>query len=877
MGFTGRHRERKTSRGIAITDFASRWIITLGGIGTIAAVLMVAVLLFWVVWPLFMPAHVGEREAAAVPWEEKTPIRVDTDEYQNIAWALFADGSLQMFKIATGELMATKRALPPEPALTAWSFSPGLGEAAFGFADGTARLGRIGFAVSFLAPADVDAAQRDLPPGSAVPYTHKGDPGTLERIAADQFRFVGLSITTRDPIETGSKSPVVSIDHSVAPSATRLVALHEDGSLFIEELRERTNILTGKTTTTVAKAQVPYEPPPGRARPDYLKLSGLGDNVLAIWKDGLLKRYDVRVLNQPRFAEEVRLVEEDGAVLTEVGFLLGKTTLLTGDSAGDVRRWFLVRPQQDPGTPDGATLVNPNVLYEGSGEAVTNLRASGRGRLFAVGFEDGSAKIIHATSRKLVADVDAFASGEGGGTPSITNLAISPKDDGLIAFTTDNLYRWRLDIGHPEVSLASMFRPVWYESATEPEHVWQSTGGTDDFEEKFGLYALIFGTIKATVYSLLFGVPIALAGAIYTSEFMHPRVKATVKPTIEMMASLPSVVLGFLAALVVAPFVENIVPATLASFFCVPLTLLLGAYLWQLLPQHVALRIAQWRFVFILLVIPLGVLLALAVGPLIERALFAGDIKLWLNARRDDPRFGNGAGGWVFILLPLCAVAVSLVLARLVNPYIRVATREWARPAAALVELAKFTAATVATLAVAIAVGLLLSVIGLDPRGGIVDTFVQRNALVVGFIMGFAIIPIIYTIAEDALSTVPAHLRSASLGAGATPWQTATRIIVPTAMSGLFSACMIGLGRAVGETMIVLMAAGNTPVLDWNMFSGFRTLSANIAVELPEAVRNSTHFRTLYLAALVLFLMTFVLNTGAEAIRQRFRRRAYQL
>jgi phosphate transport system permease protein len=143
--------------------------------------------------------------------------------------------------------------------------------------------------------------------------------------------------------------------------------------------------------------------------------------------------------------------------------------------------------------------------------------------------------------------------------------------------------------------------------------------------------------------------------------------------------------------------------------------------------------------------------------------------------------------------------------------------------------------------------------------------------------MGFAIIPIIYTIAEDALTAVPEHLRSASLGCGATPWQTAVRVVIPTAMSGLFSAVMVGLGRAVGETMIVLMAAGNTPVLEMNPFNGFRTLSANIAVELPEAVRNSTHYRTLFLTALVLFAMTFVLNTAAEVIRQRFRKRAFQL
>lgn len=180
-------------------------------------------------------------------------------------------------------------------------------------------------------------------------------------------------------------------------------------------------------------------------------------------------------------------------------------------------------------------------------------------------------------------------------------------------------------------------------------------------------------------------------------------------------------------------------------------------------------------------------------------------------------------------------------------------------------------------MALTVVVAALLSAAGFDPRGGLMDTYVQRNALVVGFVMGFAIIPIIYTIAEDALSAVPEHLRSASLGAGATQWQTAVRIVIPTAMSGLFSALMIGLGRAVGETMVVLMAAGNTPVMSWNVFEGFRTLAANIAVELPEAVRNSTHYRTLFLAALVLFAMTLVVNTLAEVVRQRFRRRSYQL
>ena len=95
--------------------------------------------------------------------------------------------------------------------------------------------------------------------------------------------------------------------------------------------------------------------------------------------------------------------------------------------------------------------------------------------------------------------------------------------------------------------------------------------------------------------------------------------------------------------------------------------------------------------------------------------------------------------------------------------------------------------------------------------------------------------------------------------------------MLPVASAGIFSALMIGLGRAVGETMIVVMATGNTPVMECNIFSGMRTLSANIAVELPEAPVHGTLFRTSFLGAMLLFLMTFALNTLAELLRQHLR------
>ncbi|MBP1620022.1 MAG: pstC [Acidobacteria bacterium] len=134
-------------------------------------------------------------------------------------------------------------------------------------------------------------------------------------------------------------------------------------------------------------------------------------------------------------------------------------------------------------------------------------------------------------------------------------------------------------------------------------------------------------------------------------------------------------------------------------------------------------------------------------------------------------------------------------------------------------------------------------------------------------------IPIIFTLAEDAFSNVPPSLVSASLALGATPWQAARTVVLPASSPGLFAAVMIGLGRAVGETMIVLMATGNTPILSLSPFDGMRTMSACIAVELPEAPYGGTLYRVLILTGLLLFAMTFVINTLAVMVAARLRKR----
>jgi len=841
-------------------DVVSRLVITVGGIGTIVAVSTVALFLVWVAAPLFLPAQSSAVAPVSLEVSAPAPLRLAINEYQSIAWALLDDGRLVSIDAATGRLIEVVHAFT-EPRLTAWSISQVDGSASFGFEDGTVQLGRIGFASEFIDESDLAGAAHELEFDEAIPYERDGAGGILKRISGSQFRFERVDVALDEPLALSS-SPIRLIDHTHGANSKLFCALTADGELKVEQVSQRKNILTQKITRTVTEGVIPYEAQAERGEPAHLLVSGLGDNVFLVWSDGRALRFDARVLSEASLVEEIDLVPEEGVTLTAIEALIGKTTLLAGDSNGNVGAWFRIKPL-NAATSDGATLVRAHVL-RGSSSPVTALAVSSRSRTVVVGHDDGRVRLQQVTSHKMLSDVDA-------GKP-VQFVALAPKDDGLLALSGGELRRWRLEARHPEATLAALFTPVWYEGYEKPEHVWQSSSGTDDFEEKFGLYPLVFGTIKATVYSLLFGVPLALLAAIYTSEFLHPRAKAAIKPAIEMMASLPSVVLGFLAALVIAPFVEPVVPAMLTLFVSMPVTFLFGAYAWQMLPQPLMLRLSRWRFLFILGSAPLGILAAWLLGPLVETLLFAGDIKIWL-----DGQIGTGTGAWMILLLPLSAIPSGVIMSRVVNPWLRPRSRRWSRRRTGTADLIKFAAALAGALLIAWSISFLLTAVGLDPRGSFVGTYIQRNALIVGFIMGFAIIPIIYTIAEDALSTVPEHLRAASLGAGATRWQTAMRIILPTAMSGLFSAVMIGLGRAVGETMIVLMAAGNTPVMEWNMFNGFRTLSANIAVELPEAVRNSTHYRTLFLAALVLFAMTFVLNTVAEMVRLRFRRRAYQL
>ncbi|MFK7960915.1 MAG: hypothetical protein AB8G96_10355 [Phycisphaerales bacterium] len=884
--FTGRQRRLTTKGSVRFADRAAQAIITIGGIGTIIAVATVCLFLAAVVLPLFkgaeqsLDADMQHDRVAAAAGDAATPgttpgppVAVGVDEYRTIGWTMDADGTLTSFRFDTGETLARTAVFAGGPRPTAWSFAPGRPLVVTGFEDGTVRASRIRFRTRFLRDAEITADVLTSTPGSPVPF---GD-GMVERTIESQFRLQTMVVDMVGEPEPVAGGPILAVSHAGDAEDLSVVALGGPAdavALVRLNAAEEEDMFSGEMAMEWSgRRELGYGPIDGE-HPRWVAVAASGRDAYAIWPGGTIDRW-----NRSRDERTERTTA--GKPITAARMLLGDVTLVLGHEDGSLSGSFPVPVDEDlideSTGADGFRLEPAHQLSGATDAPVRSIALASRGRMFVAGHDDGTISSYYMVSGERLGSTKLDDAA------SIAAVAISPKEDALVAATEGRVARFEFEPRYPEASIRTLFMPIWYEGYGGPELIWQSSAANDDAEPKLSLIPLIFGTLKATFYSMIFGAPVALLAAIYTSEFLNPKIKSIVKPTIELMASLPSVVLGFLAALVFAPYIERVIPATLAVFFTVPFVLLLGAFLWQLLPSRTAIRWAQHRIVLITLTLPIGVWLALALGPWLEALLFDGSLRLWLDGLRNRGEGGtNPVGGWVMFLMPVSALVVGFVMIRFVGPIIRRRV-DGDRRTMATIDLVKFAVGTVLTIGLSILAGVLLGGAGFDVRaplpgmGSFVDTFDQRNALVVGFVMGFAIIPIIYTIADDALSTVPDHLRGASLGAGATPWQTTVRIVVPTAMSGLFSALMIGLGRAVGETMIVLMALGNTPVMNANVFEGARTLSANLAVELPEAPIGSTHYRVLFLAALLLFLMTFVLNTIAESVRLRFRKRAYQL
>lgn len=857
-----RRQNRVTRKSVLVVDRIANWTITVGGILVIFAVAAIMLFLLQVVVPLFTGARLEGVREYRVPDLPAQVAMTTADEYRTIGLALGRDGRLVGWHVQTGRAIEVPDFDLRGVEATAFARTINRSNLAFGFADGTVRFGAVTLPAEIISPEAVPAGverldERDATDGRSV----------FSSIPGNQIRRISVAARLDAPQQVAPPgTAIIAMDYRRGGTAERptisFVTADANNVLRLSRAESRMNIMTRQMRTTVSSAELPALPPGTEIK--TLLLTDQADMVLVGTADGEIFRYDTRDFSAPRLAERTRVMPE-GERLTGLYFLIGEQSLVAAGANGTMDVFFRLPGGQD--TADGLRMVRAHVL-ERQPAATDALAASQRGKMFITADIAGNVWLRHSTSNQVMLRLS-----KSGEASRFAAVALTPRDDGIIAVLPDGrITLWNIHAPHPETTFATIFGRVWYEGYEAPVFTWQSSAGTDQFEPKLSLVPLIFGTIKATVYALLFAVPVALLAAIYTSEFLHHRVRAVVKPAMEMMASLPSVVLGFIAALILAPFVENIVPAVIFALVLLPLAFIIAAHLWQMLPRRVMLRhagLTKLGLIFVCLFVAFW--LASVVGPVFERVVFGGDVKAWLNGD-----IAGAVGFTAFLLFPLSVLLVVLVQGALRDGLDRV-IGTGGRLRIGLAVLLRWVLFIAAAVALAVALATVLTGIGFDPRGGIVGTYVQRNTLIVGFAMGFAVIPIIYTISEDALNSVPEHLRSASLACGATAWQTATRIILPTAASGVFAAVMIGMGRAVGETMIVVMAAGNTPILDWNIFNGLRALSANIAVELPEAVRDGTLYRMLFLAALTLFVMTFFVNTVAEVVRLRFRRRAAAL
>ena len=735
----------RTGRRILADRWASHLVIV-GGIVVIACILAILVVIAIEVYPLFKPptaAFLGTyRGSAGVESRPAPGEAIGVDEYREIAYVVTSGGSAAFFALKGGQ------APPAVPVL-------GLGGATVTSvtSSGKTRLG--------LGTSD----------GRSIPLDMKFDVTFKDgkRVVAPVPTFG--EATALDPEK---KRAVRRLVFGGPEPGGVMVAQVGPADLVIQSVIERKALIGGSRREESLQSFTPDM----SGEITALRLDSRAEDLFVGTSQGQVLRYDMKDPSAPRLAEAVAVTSKAGVAVSSLGFLLGDRTLIVGDQAGDVSSWQVVPP---PG--GGEKRVTRIHVFSAHALPVIAITASKRDKGFATADASGAVHISYGTSGQTLLSLKAEQVG-------LQSLVFAPKSDALLSADEQGaVAQWQIHNPHPEVTLKTLFGKVWYEGYSQPAWVWQSTGGTDDFESKLSLTPLLFGTIKGTFYALLFAVPLALLAALYVSEFMHPSVKAFVKPVVEIMAALPSVVLGFLAGLWLAPVLEPIVPGLFLIPLVLPLSILAAYGAWRLVPRRVRGRLKPGTEAFLLLpVVVVAVWIALALGGLVEAVLMQGNYR-----------------GWI------------------------------------------------------------LSTLGL--------TFDQRNSVVVGVAMGFAVIPIIFTIAEDSLANVPGHLRAGSLALGATRWQTAMRVVLPTASPGIFSAIMIGLGRAVGETMIVLMATGNTPIMDWNIFSGFRALSANIAVELPEAPDGGTLYRVLFLSAFMLFCMTFVLNTIAELVRVRLRRR----
>lgn len=471
--------------------------------------------------------------------------------------------------------------------------------------------------------------------------------------------------------------------------------------------------------------------------------------------------------------------------LTALSWLAGQQSLISGDSSGQLKQWYLLPDQHGRLR---LTWVKP---FQQRNAAITHIAAEHGRSGFAVADAAGGLSLFYSSLT----------------TPLwFSRILVEPLPSTLwqhLQFSASNQQLWwfqqqqplallEIDNRHPEISWRTLWQKVWYESWLQPEYVWQSSGGAEPYQGKYSLVPLTVGTLKAAFYALLLAVPLAVLAAIYCVCYLTEPIRGRLASAIEFMALFPTVIIGFLAAIWLAPALEHYLLAVL---------------------------------LFIVLT-PAGVFVMASYG-----------LTRFQYAHQPTGR-----------TLPLCLMSILMLVSATV-----------AIIAANYAELYWFG-------------GSFRFWLG---EQGV--NYQQRNALVVGLAMGFAVIPVVFSISYDALAQLPRQLTLGAYALGANQWQIISRIMLPVAAPGILAGVMLGLSRAIGETMIILMATGNNPISNFNVFEGLRSLTATLVIELPEAAVDSSHYRVLFLVAILLFVFTFTCNTLADRVRQRLKQNLRRL
>lgn len=727
-------RPALTSPRRLFADKLAKWIVTAGGLGIIASILGILVFLLIETLPLARSAEVGSWRVMALASGEPI-LGVTCDAYQTHFAAIDLDGRVRVGRIQDGTIVQQKdifAGLDERPRVAGVTEAPAGRGFVLATMAGSVFVQPVAWRVSFR------DAERQI------------EPALGDTVALD----------------LGGGKPLAAFAATIdEDGATSVAAQTKGGRLVWIKHTWEVNDFTGEKEARVDG-------------PQELPFSGTISSLLIHQSHTELfaATENNRLLWWRNLRDEPLVVPTTEGPVSAMGFLFGERALVLGTAGGGLSVWFPARPTE------GADFELIRARgFEPLGGPITSIAPSQRNKGFLAAAANGDVAFYYSTTGNR----DWLAPSLG----SVGAIAIAPKMDGFLVGRDDQVLIASVEHPHPEATLTSLFSKVLYEGFQEPTHTWQSTGGSDDFEPKLGLVPLIFGTLKGTIFALLMSVPLAVLGAMFVSQFLHHDLRKYVKPAIEIMAAMPSVILGFIAALWLAPLLEVGFCAFMLMPLVMPVFVVLAGWSWMQLPTSFRARF------------PVGSEALLFVGALV----LAIWICVLLNRPMEVALFDGDFPAWVTRTLDL--------------------------------------------------------------------SYEQKNSVVIAIAMSFAVIPIIFTISEDAFSNVPRSLVAGSLALGANRWQTVTRVVLPTASPGIFSATMVGFGRAVGETMIVLMATGNTPILEWNPFNGFRTLSANIAVEIPEAPEGGTLYRTLFLAALILFVMTFLINTVAESVRQRLRSR----